>query len=254
MIHYLKVWPEFIPALVDGSKTFELRKDDRSYAVGDSLHLQEWLTATGAYGQWTQERVVTYKLSGPSWGILDGFCVLGLSPVVAPVRGVDRDPLKSVRLLHSLINESLSRNPSLELLREGCRRLLAELEVREVGGKPEAAPVPVATDDPTIAGLMGDRGIRGQATNNIGREDAEAVLRDIRAGRVPGICVAAPVRVDNASVCRFLERLRYTDDNVHVSLYSAAADGSYVDDVHVLNGVWSTEELRAAILSALGER
>lgn len=42
MEHRLKILPEFFQAVSDGRKTFELRKDDRSYSVGDGLILSEW--------------------------------------------------------------------------------------------------------------------------------------------------------------------------------------------------------------------
>lgn len=42
MIHDLKCWPEFFQDVKDGTKTFELRKNDRNYQVRDILHLREW--------------------------------------------------------------------------------------------------------------------------------------------------------------------------------------------------------------------
>lgn len=42
MIHELKVWPDYYERLADGSKTFEVRKDDRGYQTGDTLWLREW--------------------------------------------------------------------------------------------------------------------------------------------------------------------------------------------------------------------
>lgn len=42
MIHELEVWPAYYERLVDGSKTFEVRKDDRGYQTGDTLQLCEW--------------------------------------------------------------------------------------------------------------------------------------------------------------------------------------------------------------------
>jgi len=68
--------------------------------------------------------------------------------------------------------------------------------------------------------------------------------------RVP--VVAASVQVDNAGVCRFLACLceSVTRDG-YVLSYAAVADGSYADRAHAIGGVWTTKELRAAILAAL---
>ena len=41
--HDLKILPEYFEAILDGTKTDELRQeDDRMYAVGDVLVLHEW--------------------------------------------------------------------------------------------------------------------------------------------------------------------------------------------------------------------
>lgn len=40
--HELKVLPAFFTAVSQGTKTFELRKDDRGFEVGDRLRLREW--------------------------------------------------------------------------------------------------------------------------------------------------------------------------------------------------------------------
>ena len=40
-IHELKTWPQFFDSIVDGTKTFELRKDDRGFEVGDAVLLRE---------------------------------------------------------------------------------------------------------------------------------------------------------------------------------------------------------------------
>ena len=40
--HILKVIPPYFDALVDGSKTFEVRKNDRAFQCGDTLILWEY--------------------------------------------------------------------------------------------------------------------------------------------------------------------------------------------------------------------
>jgi hypothetical protein len=90
-VHQLKVWPQFYPALVDGSKTFEVRKNDRGYQVGDLLVLQEWDPATDAYTGRSTLRHVTYMLAGGAFGLPAELCVLGLRPDVE-VQPIDTAP------------------------------------------------------------------------------------------------------------------------------------------------------------------
>lgn len=40
--HRIKILPEYYEACLNGSKRFELRKDDRNYQVGDYIWLCEW--------------------------------------------------------------------------------------------------------------------------------------------------------------------------------------------------------------------
>lgn len=64
-IHKLKTWPEYFQAVKDGTKTFEIRKDDRPegpYEVDDTLILQEFDPITGYTGAEDLIREVTYVL------------------------------------------------------------------------------------------------------------------------------------------------------------------------------------------------
>jgi len=77
MIHELKTIPPYFKDVQLGDKTFEVRKNDRDFKVGDALLLQEFLPNTNEY---TGQRItldVSYVLTGEEWGIKEGYCVLG---------------------------------------------------------------------------------------------------------------------------------------------------------------------------------
>lgn len=42
MTHHLKIWPQYFCRVEDGSKTFEVRKNDRGFQPGDTVVLNEW--------------------------------------------------------------------------------------------------------------------------------------------------------------------------------------------------------------------
>ncbi len=42
MIHELKIWPQYYCRVADGSKTFEVRNNDRGFQPGDTVVLREW--------------------------------------------------------------------------------------------------------------------------------------------------------------------------------------------------------------------
>lgn len=80
--HELKTWRSLFQALVDGRKTFELRKDDRDFQVGDRLRLQEWDETRGEYTGRTALFEVTYVTTASEFGALaEGFVCMGLRAV-----------------------------------------------------------------------------------------------------------------------------------------------------------------------------
>lgn len=79
--HELKTWPQFFAKILDGSKPFEIRKDDRGFKVGDELLLREWNPQTGEYTGRELSRVVTYLYPADGYGdgLTHGYCVMGIA-------------------------------------------------------------------------------------------------------------------------------------------------------------------------------
>lgn len=42
MKHELKIWPQYYARVADGSKTFEVRNNDRAFQMGDTVVLREY--------------------------------------------------------------------------------------------------------------------------------------------------------------------------------------------------------------------
>lgn len=97
-VHRLKTIKPFHSDVWCGRKTFEVRKDDRGYEVGDYLVLDEY-----EGGKYTEAkplvRIVDYLLRGGQFGIEPGYVVLGIDKLayehaertildVAPPRGL----------------------------------------------------------------------------------------------------------------------------------------------------------------------
>jgi hypothetical protein len=76
--HYLKTWPEPFTAILDGNKLFEIRKNDRDYAVGDLLVLQEYDPIEKVHTKRSLLVLVTYLVRGGDWGLPSELCVMGI--------------------------------------------------------------------------------------------------------------------------------------------------------------------------------
>lgn len=81
MIHKIKLQKGFCDAVLDGSKTFEVRYNDRGYQKGDFV---EFISMDGEYFQAYHDidkkrYEITYVLSG--WGIKENYVVFGIKEV-----------------------------------------------------------------------------------------------------------------------------------------------------------------------------
>jgi hypothetical protein len=77
-VHELKCWSIYFGAIGDGRKTFEVRKADRDFRVGDMLHLHEHDPDRKKQSGRHLFCFISYRMDGPTFGIRKGWCVLGL--------------------------------------------------------------------------------------------------------------------------------------------------------------------------------
>lgn len=78
MTHELKTWIKYYQRIFEGSKTFEVRKDDRDFQIGDFLTLKEYDNDKKEYTGRQQSIYVTYVLRGGIFGIEEGYCVMSI--------------------------------------------------------------------------------------------------------------------------------------------------------------------------------
>lgn len=84
-IHHLKTTDRYFDAVEDGSKTFEVRLNDRAFQTGDVLVLRRYEdTPIGPRPTIPFREIrkrVTFILQGGQFGIEPRYCVLGLGPI-----------------------------------------------------------------------------------------------------------------------------------------------------------------------------
>lgn len=87
-VHYLKTWPQYFAAIISGEKTFEIRKNDREFKVGDSLCLQEFIPSHEQFTGRVWVVIVTYIFNGGSLGVYSSYCVLGIRQLSTAELGI----------------------------------------------------------------------------------------------------------------------------------------------------------------------
>ena len=76
--HELKTWPDSFAGIWAGDKKFDVRPDDRGFALGDVLLLREYEPGAARYTGRELTAKVTYVLQGGQFGIKEGYVVLGI--------------------------------------------------------------------------------------------------------------------------------------------------------------------------------
>ncbi|WP_144787851.1 DUF3850 domain-containing protein [Lysinibacillus fusiformis] len=113
-VHELKTLPEYFGPVADGIKTFEIRKNDRGYQVGDLLLLKEYDDAftgnavlkevTYLTADYQQIDYVTLAIKEPDFDVLDstfGYnkaaCLhMGYEPIWVLEEATDEDLEESI--------------------------------------------------------------------------------------------------------------------------------------------------------------
>ncbi|CAN7470629.1 ASCH/PUA domain-containing protein [Caulobacter sp. LjRoot300] len=136
--HELKTWPQYFAAVRSGKKRFEIRRNDREFAVGDVLVLREFDPEQDAYTGQVEERQITFLLSEEDYGVIHGFVAIGFGEVVhhgdMPADGA----LTAAQLAHW--HETTSNNAAL---RAQDARKVAQSYAAPTTGR---AAMPVAAD------------------------------------------------------------------------------------------------------------
>ena len=77
-IHSLKIHPEFYRAVAEGRKTYEVRKFDRDFRVGDTVELQEWDPSHKIYTGRQLSTYISYITAPGSWDLPKTVGVFGI--------------------------------------------------------------------------------------------------------------------------------------------------------------------------------
>jgi hypothetical protein len=80
--HELKTWPPYFQAVKTNRKTFEVRRNDRDFKVGDLLHLREYDPGMEDYTGEETGRFIGYILDDPNF-VKEGYVILGFKLEVA---------------------------------------------------------------------------------------------------------------------------------------------------------------------------
>lgn len=77
--HALKTWPPYFEDVESGRKSFEVRRADRPFQIGDVLELQEFDIHTEKLtGRTCRRRIVYVLADAEDFGVKRGYAVLGL--------------------------------------------------------------------------------------------------------------------------------------------------------------------------------
>jgi ASC-1-like (ASCH) protein len=75
MVHEMKIIPEYFQAVINGNKSFEIRRNDRDFSVGDVLLLNEYNAEQNKY---TGRRVRVKIIYITNYAQVENYVVMGI--------------------------------------------------------------------------------------------------------------------------------------------------------------------------------
>lgn len=79
--HDLKILPRYFEAVLNRTKTFEVRKKDRNYQYGDIMNLFEFEEGFGYTGKCIHTQI-SYVMDDPAY-CKEGYVILGFQIIIA---------------------------------------------------------------------------------------------------------------------------------------------------------------------------
>lgn len=79
-IHALRIFPQYFKCVKNGTKTFEIRKNDRDFHKGDILQLYEYDKAKGLYTGRVCAVTVLYVLKNCD-GLSKDYCIMSIERI-----------------------------------------------------------------------------------------------------------------------------------------------------------------------------
>jgi hypothetical protein len=130
--HELKSWPDYFEPLAAGIKTFELRRNDRNFQVGDILVLREYDDRKRVYTGRECRKRITYMLDGIGQGLIEP--IIGLNRGFAILQLVSRAwASTSTRAVRSLRSMATWRSTSFAMALTDCSLKLFCLTANQCG-------------------------------------------------------------------------------------------------------------------------
>lgn len=76
MTHELKILPKYYSEIMQGKKSFEIRKNDRDFKEQDVVILKEF--ADGDYTGKYIKAIIDYIYNGENYGLEKGYCIFSM--------------------------------------------------------------------------------------------------------------------------------------------------------------------------------